>query len=125
MSTPSGKRTDQQRAGQQAEHSARLHLERHGMRLIDQNYRCKAGELDLIMCDHQTLVFVEVRKRVSDRYGGAIESITFHKQQRLLRAAQHYLLCHPQWRQHPCRFDVVAFTGHDNRFEWIQNAFQA
>lgn len=125
MTRPTGNRTDRQHAGTLAEQWARRHLEQHGMRLVDQNYRCKLGELDLIMLQRSTLVFVEVRKRVSARYGGAIESITPHKQQRLLRAAEYYLLVHPQWRHHPCRFDVITVSGQDNRIEWIQNAIQA
>lgn len=120
-----GARTSKQLAGQQAEQLALHFLERRGMTLVMRNYLCKAGELDLIMRQDSLLIFVEVRKRSNPRFGGAIESVTPQKQQRLIRAAQHYLLCHPQWRNAPCRFDVILFAGSNNTPEWIQNAFQA
>lgn len=98
--------------GQQTEALAEQFLLQQGLTLITRNYRCKAGEIDLIMQDRQHLVFVEVRFRTRHRYGSASESVTYHKQQKLVRAAETYLLSHFAGRQPPaCRFDVVAIDG--------------
>lgn len=85
------------------------------------NYRCRMGEIDLILEDRGTLVFVEVRLRSNAGFGGAAASITARKQDRLIRAAQHYL---QQLRVlPPCRFDAVLLDG--GRMEWIRDAFGA
>ena len=111
--------------GQAAESLACHHLERHGLRLIERNYQCRAGELDLVMRDGPQWVFVEVRSRRAGRHGGPLETVTPRKQQRLLRAAAHYL----QRRRidAPCRFDVIGILheGAETRIEWIRDAFQA
>ncbi|MFX7820786.1 YraN family protein, partial [Acinetobacter baumannii] len=73
------------------EDAALVYLQQQGLRLLERNWRCKAGEIDLIMQDDATLVFVEVRRRKNDRFGGAAASVTWHKQQKLIRAAQWYL----------------------------------
>ena len=88
------------------------------------NYRCRLGEIDLILWDRDTLVFAEVRLRKNSRFGGAAASITGQKQLKLQRAAAHYL-------QHlgktpPCRFDAVLLDGlGEANLEWIQGAFSA
>ncbi|MDX1607332.1 MAG: YraN family protein [Candidatus Competibacterales bacterium] len=114
-----------QAQGQAAESLASLYLERHGLRLVERNYRCRAGELDLIMRDGAQWVFVEVRSRRAGRHGGPLDSVTPHKQRRLLRAAAHYL----QRRRidAPCRFDVVGILhdGSETHIDWIRDAFQA
>jgi putative endonuclease len=114
--------------GAAAEDAALAHLQRAGLRLLERNYRVAAGpsrhagEVDLIMCDRDgTLVFVEVRARADTAHGGAAASVTARKQQRLVFAAQHYLLRHAS--PPPCRFDVVAIDGH--RLDWLQAAFDA
>ncbi|MET0066120.1 MAG: YraN family protein [Candidatus Thiodiazotropha sp.] len=111
--------------GAEAEQQALDYLHRQGLRLIERNYRCKAGELDLIMCDRSdSLIFVEVRYRRSSDYGSASESITPGKQRKLLAAARHYLQTHAEER--PCRFDVVTLNGDSHpRMEWIKNAIQS
>lgn len=109
--------------GAAAESRARTWLERHGLKLRDSNYRCRWGEIDLIMEDGDTLVFVEVRYRNSMRHGGAIDSIDFRKRQRLCRAASDYL-ARQRGQQQPSRFDVVAL-GPNGRIEWIADAFDA
>jgi putative endonuclease len=91
------------------------------MRLLERNFCCRLGEIDLIMQEGQTLVFVEVRLRRSQQFGGAAASITHHKQQKLLKAAQIYL--QKLKTLPPCRFDVVVTDG-DN-MEWIKDAFGA
>ena len=92
------------------------------------NYRCRFGEIDLIMRENETLVFVEVRKRKPLRgrtdFGGALASITAAKQAKLVATAQHYLadIKHPP----PCRFDAVLLNGlHTRDVEWLTNAFGA
>ncbi len=113
----------QQRRGQQAEELAWRHLRDHGLQPVTRNYRCRLGELDLIMRDGDQLVFVEVRYRRNTRYGGGAESITAHKQQRVIAAALHYLQAHPGEARHPARFDVVAVQP--DGLDWIPNAFSA
>ena len=106
-----------QAQGRHWESVARQHLERHGLTLVEANFTCKGGEIDLIMRDGASLVFVEVRQRADMAHGGAAASITPAKQARLMCAAQVYLM---RYRQHPpCRFDVVAIDG--NRLDWLRN----
>lgn len=108
--------------GAEAEHLAATFLQQQGLQLVETNYRCRFGEIDLVCRDCGALVFVEVRLRGSDAFGGAAASITAHKQHKLLLAARHYL---QQQRSAPaCRFDVVLLRGlRDNDIEWIRNAF--
>lgn len=107
--------------GAQSEQRARDYLVAQGLAEVARNYRCRFGELDLIMRDRNDLVIVEVRYRRSDTYGSALESITARKQSRIIAATHCYLAANP----HPAaiRFDVVALSG-DNRLQWIKNAFQ-
>jgi len=113
-------RTPQQRLGKQGEDRALAHLHAQGLTLLERNFLCKAGEIDLIMMEGPTLVFVEVRQRASARFGGAVYSVTPAKQQRLLRSAQYYLLRHKI--PPPCRFDLVAID--DEKLSWIQNVLE-
>lgn len=106
--------------GAEKEHLARRYLEAQGLRHVAHNVRCRLGEVDLVMRDAQTLVFVEVRYRRSLRFGGAAASIDHRKRSRLVAAAAFFLQRRPI--DLPCRFDVVAI-GAGNRIEWIQNAF--
>jgi putative endonuclease len=106
--------------GAAAEKLALEFLQRNGLQLIESNFRCRFGEIDLILHDGSTLVFVEVRLRSSQRFGGAAASITSAKQGRIIRAAQIYL--QQQSREMTCRFDVVVLDG-EHRIEWIKNAF--
>ncbi len=114
--------------GRNAEDLACDYLEGQGLVLIERNYRCRSGELDLVMKDGCAIVFVEVRSRRSNRYGTPAETVTRTKQKRLIRAAARYLLRHRI--DAPCRFDVVAviFQGQVNRanwiIDWIKDAFQ-
>lgn len=111
---------DRQQRGKQAEQQAQYFLSQQGLKKVDANYRCRNGEVDLIMRDKDTLVFVEVRMRANNHFGGALASIDYKKQQRLQLAAQHYLQKHP-W-QGPCRFDAIGIDG-NNQIEWVKNAF--
>jgi putative endonuclease len=108
--------------GREAEQLALQHLTAAGLRLKSRNYACRLGEIDLILQEGETLVFVEVRQRRNARFGSAAESITGRKQGRLLAAARHYLA---RQRQLPaCRFDAVLVDA-QGRVEWIRDAFGA
>ena len=87
-----------------------MHLERVGLAIVERNYKCKVGELDIIARDGNTLVFVEVRSRVSARFGSAIDAITRAKQRQVTRVAEVYLQ-HKRPREARFRFDVIAITG--------------
>lgn len=109
--------------GDAFETRAQAFLTRRGWRLLARNYRCREGEIDLIMRDRGgVLVFVEVRARRDQRFGGACASITVEKRRRLVQAARHYLMTRPGG---PCRFDVVAFDGPEQTLSWVRNAFDA
>ena len=108
-------------AGGDAEARAAAFLVAKGLRIIERNYRCRFGEIDLIARNGATVVFVEVRARTSQVYGGAAESITPAKRRRLLAAARHYLA--RQGTHCACRFDVVLMSGSPQQIEWIANAF--
>lgn len=107
--------------GQAAENAAEHHLKKHGLKLVAKNFRCKYGEIDLIMHDDNTLVFVEVRLRRHQNFGGAAMSIDAAKQSKLRRSAEHYL---QTYGEQPCRFDVVLMQSTDVKtLEWLKNAF--
>jgi putative endonuclease len=108
-----------QEQGDLWEDIARQYLEKAGLRLVEANYRCKGGEIDLIMRDGEYLVFVEVRQRYSGSHGGAIASVTPHKVKRLVHAASVYLKLNGLMDRIPCRFDLVAFE--ESGVEWLQN----
>jgi len=108
--------------GQEKEHEALQYLEQQGFGLIESNYFCRVGEIDLIVEDKDTYVFVEVRYRKNTSYGGAAISITPHKQTKLIKAAEHYIQAHPHVLCKNCRFDVIAITG--QQIEWIKNAIE-
>lgn len=112
----------QSSVGADKERLAADFLIRQGLRLVARNHRCRFGEIDLVMADARSIVFVEVRYRGSARFGSPAETVDRHKQRRLVAAANHYLQLHPSVL--PCRFDVVAITGPD-QIEWFKNAFNA
>jgi putative endonuclease len=106
--------------GRHGEDRALAHLLQHGLTLVARNVSCKGGEIDLIMQDGRSLVFVEVRSRADARHGGAAASVTPAKQRRLIIAAQVYLL--RLKKVPPCRFDVIAIDGGD--LTWLRNAIE-
>ena len=118
-------RTDRQIAGDVAEDAACEHLLASGCQLLARNVRFRVGELDLVMLDGKTLVFVEVRMRRDDRFGGAMSSVDFSKRRKFARAAQAWLSTHTKMAQSPCRFDVVAVVpGTDGlHCDWLRGAF--
>lgn len=108
--------------GGQAEQLAAAYLNQQGLKLVTNNYQCRFGEIDLVMREGKTLVFVEVRLRSNADFGGAAMSITASKQQRLARTAEHYL---QQYGESACRFDAILMSDmHMGNIEWIKNAFE-
>lgn len=112
--------------GRWAEETAYHYLIQHGLTLIQRNYRYRGGEIDLVMQDERTLIFIEVRYRASNRFGSSAESIDNRKQQRIYQTAEHYIQNHHNCEQWACRFDAVLISGRPphSTIEWIQNAFQ-
>jgi len=109
-----------QQQGRAGEAAALAYLKRQGLRLVQANFSCLAGEIDLIMREGDTLVFVEVRARAAGDYGGAAASVGLVKQRKILRAAQSYL---QRFEEEPaCRVDVVAIDG--GRIDWLQGAIE-
>jgi putative endonuclease len=110
------------RPGRDAESRAADFLHAQGLRIVERNWRCRFGEIDLVARDGGTLVFVEVRARASRSHGGAAESISTAKRRRLTATANFYLArCRIQ---QPCRFDALLIEA-EGRIEWIRNAFDA
>jgi putative endonuclease len=114
-------------AGDDFEQRACAALERAGLKLLARNYTTRHGELDLVMREGDTIVFVEVRYRKSASHGGAAASVTASKQAKLILAAQHWLAAHPQHARRACRFDVMSYDGPADavRQEWLRGAFEA
>lgn len=112
-------------AGAAIESLAATWLQQQGLTCIERNFRCKGGEIDLIMRDRGTLVFVEVRLRNRDDFGSAAESVTLAKQRRVIHAAQYYLALRAGHRDEACRFDVLAAKHTDGIivWQWVQDAF--
>lgn len=117
---------DRAELGRQAEELACTFLQRNGLTLLERNYRCRVGELDLVMSHGDATVFVEVRYRGASAFVDGAASVDRRKQARLIAAAQHYLQCHPQQARTPCRFDVIAVApaSGQNRIQWITNAIE-
>jgi putative endonuclease len=107
-------------AGARAEDLCAELLRASGMRLLERNWRCRHGEIDLIAEEDGTVVFAEVRQRTSAGFGGAAESITSAKRGRLLAAARLYLSGRPEAH---CRFDVFLVEGEPRQVRWIRDAF--
>jgi len=112
--------------GAWAEDLACRHLLDRGLRLVTRNYRCRHGEIDLVMEDESVIAFIEVRFRSRTDYGSGAESVDARKQAHILSSAEHYLQRHATILA-PCRFDVVSIrkNGNTHELEWIRNAFNA
>lgn len=118
--------------GQAAEHAARDFLEAQGLQFVAANYRCREGEVDLIMqqamlnpLPASLLIFVEVRLRNQQYFGGAAASVTLRKQQKIIASAGAFLQHHPEFSRSNCRFDVVAMQKKSAAWdiEWLPAAF--
>lgn len=106
--------------GNRAENQALTYLKKQGLTYKERNYRSRFGEIDLIMVDQDSLVFVEVRYRKHQSWGGAAASVNKIKQQKLVKTGLSYLQRHDP--EAVCRFDVIAIDA-QQRIEWIRNAF--
>jgi putative endonuclease len=115
--------TPRRATGDRFEGAALSFLRASGLRLVQANFLCRHGEIDLVMREGPTLVFVEVRYRRDARFGGAAASVTAAKRRKLISAAHLWLGWHPHDAHRPCRFDVLAFEG--DTVEWIRGAFDA
>lgn len=113
-------------AGMAAESEACRYLESRGLVLLERNFRCRGGEIDLVMRDGRCVALIEVRLRSDHRFGGAASSVDFRKQRRLAMAARYLLLTRRALRHFPLRFDVVALEqeGPGRRIEWFRDAFR-
>ena len=110
--------------GERAEQLACSFLQQHGLQLITRNYRCRGGEIDLVMRHRDSLVFVEVRYRQHTAFGTPAETVSTRKQARIIHCAHCYLTQQRAWNQ-AARFDVVCIAGElqRHRIEWLQDAF--
>ena len=118
---------DRRQIGQNAENIAAEFLASQGVTVLIRNYRRRLGELDLVACQGDVLLIIEVRTRTSERYGGAAASIGFHKRRRIIRAAQQLLQQRKDLARLRARFDVVVVWQPgtcEPRVEWIQHAFE-
>jgi putative endonuclease len=116
-----------QQLGQLAEQQACLYLQQQGLRLVQRNFSCRGGEIDLVMLERDMLVFVEVRYRSSAGFGGAAASVTTQKQQKIINAARYFLHNHRQFADYATRFDVIAVQANAAApdIDWIPAAFLA
>ena len=117
--------------GAQWEKTAESFLLSHGLKLLQRNFSSRFGEIDLIMEDQGTVVFIEVKYRKSNQHGSGADAVTFHKQGRISRTAAWYLAKNPQRAEQICRFDVLSIDSQkkdrgaekDQHINWIKSAF--
>ncbi len=111
--------------GKEGERVAERYLQKKGYTLVERNYRCPAGELDLIVLDRRVVVFVEVKTRTGHGFGSPLEAVEFRKQRKMIQAAQ-FFLAQKRLQQRDARFDVVgvSWLGRDPVVEHIENAFE-
>jgi len=119
-------RADSGSIGRRAEKMAFDHLKRQGLKEVARNFRCRMGEVDLVMMHDDCLVFAEVRFRNQNRYASAAGSVDRHKQRKILRTAAVFLGRHPQYSNCAVRFDVVALdqSADQSSLRWIRDAFR-
>lgn len=110
--------------GQEGERLAERYLQKKGYKLVERNYRCAVGELDLIVLDRRVVVFVEVKTRTSHGFGSPLEAVEFRKQRKMIQAAQFFLSA-KGLQQREARFDVIgiSWTGREPVVQHIENAF--
>ena len=111
--------------GKEAEIQAIKYLQKQKLSLVKSNFNCRFGEIDIIMQDRQTLVFVEVRLRKNQHFGGAAASVTRQKQSKIIKTAQFFLAKHTQYQHKNCRFDVIAYEydSAPDKPVWYKGAF--
>ena len=112
-------------SGASAERKAEDFLSGQGLVIIERNYRCRSGEIDLIMRDGETILFVEVRFRKNLSFGTPAETVTLGKQKKIIATARYFLQMHRNYLRSPCRFDVLAISwSSQENIDWIKDAFQ-
>jgi len=120
------------RSGSEAEKAAEKMLQEAGLQILDRNFQCKMGEIDLIAKERVdteiikekiTIVFIEVRRRSHGGFGSGFDSVDYRKQQKLIRTAHLYMQQHKFFDQYPCRFDIVSVRSLSD-MQWIRDAFQ-
>jgi putative endonuclease len=111
--------------GRAAEARACAYLVDAGLVVLARNYRCRRGELDLVLRDGAIVVVAEIRYRADNAFGTPAETVDGRKQMKLIACTQRFLQSHPALAAAPLRFDVVALHGADGRIEWIRDAFRA
>jgi putative endonuclease len=116
---------NKQELGKEGERVAEQFLKRKGYKLVERNFRCTEGELDLIVLDRRVVVFVEVKTRTGRGFGSPLEAVEYRKQQKMIRAAQYFLSA-KGLHQRDARFDVVgvSWLGREPMVEHIENAFE-
>lgn len=107
--------------GSAHEAEAAAYLKKQGYQIIEQNFRCRIGEIDLIGIDREYLCFIEVKYRKSNKVGDPLEAVDLRKQRKIIQTAQYYLLTHPGCQRMACRFDAVGILKDEIRL--VQNAF--
>jgi len=115
-----GRHTSKQ-IGDTAEEKAVTYLLKAGLKIIERNYRAKTGEIDIIAKDKDAVVFVEVKFRRNSSFGQPYESVTYQKQQKIIRTAQYFLQKNRKHSNKSCRFDIISIL--DNEITWLKNAF--
>ena len=113
-------------AGRRAEAFGRRYLERQGLHLLASNYRCRLGELDLVMRDDQIVIVVEIRYRQRPQPVAPAVTVDWRKQRRIVRTTRHFLMRHPRLTALPLRFDILALVGDLDRpkIQWMRGAFR-
>jgi putative endonuclease len=114
--------------GTQSERLAADFLQARGLKVLARNFRCNAGELDLVCLDRKVLAVIEVRQRGSQEFGGALQSVTWCKQRKIIRATRYLLQRQADWQTLAVRFDVVAVQGPPDgahQLVWVKDAFRA
>ncbi len=112
---------NQRKKGSDYEQKAARFLEQNGYRILQTNYRCRLGEIDVIAVDGKYLVYVEVKYRKNQEYGLPVEAVDYKKQRIISKVAQHYVMSH-HLMDRPMRFDVVSILG--EQIEIYKNAFE-
>jgi putative endonuclease len=113
--------------GLDCEALAARYLQERNLQVLARNLRCRLGELDIVAKENATLVIVEVRQRTRREFGGALASVDWRKQRKIIRATRYFLQVHREWRGFRLRFDVIAVEGTPegrHQINWVQDAFR-
>lgn len=120
--TGAGEKKNKRQTGAYYEQEAGRYLEQMGYEILEYNYRCRFGEIDIVAKDGEYVVFCEVKYRADGRKGNPLEAVDVRKQKVIFRCAMYYLTEH-HLEDVPCRFDVIGIQGKDGKVTYIKNAF--